>query len=201
MPGEDSNDNLQHSGEITSVIVPFINAPTVETDGIDLSAVYDIYTAGANEFMLGLEASYMLNYEIGGIPGVVNGVVTAVRIDAVGNRNESNIGSSLPQWRANFTLGWNNDRHSARAIVRHIDEYTDDKTTTQTFNSVIDSYTTIDLHYNYAFANDKTSLALNVTNIADQDPPFADQNLNFEARTHDPFGRQYQVVFRHSFDL
>ena len=201
LPGEDPNDNLQHSGEITRVIVPFINAPTVETDGIDLSAVYDIYTAGANEFMLGLEASYMLNYDIGGIPGVVNGVVTEVTIDAVGNRNESNIGSPLPQWRANFTLGWNNDRHSARAIVRHIDEYTDDKTTTQTFNSVIDSYTTVDLHYNYAFANDRTSLALNVTNIADEDPPFADQDLNFDARTHDPFGRQYQVVFRHSFDL
>ncbi len=201
LPGEDPNDNLQHSGEITRVIAPFINAPTVETDGIDLSAVYDFYTVGANEFMLGLEASYMLNYDIGGIPRVVNGVVAAVTIDAVGNRNESNIGSPLPQWRANFTFGWNNDRHSARVIVRHIDEYTDDKTTTQTFNSVIDSYTTVDLHYNYAFANDKTSLALNVTNIADEDPPFADQDLNFEARTHDPFGRQYQVVFRHSFDL
>jgi outer membrane receptor protein involved in Fe transport len=66
---------------------------------------------------------------------------------------------------------------------------------------VIDSYTTVDLYYNYTFANDKTTLALNVTNIADEDPPFADQDLNFEARTHDPFGRQFQVVFRHLFDL
>jgi hypothetical protein len=40
-----------------------------------------------------------------------------------------------------------------------------------------------------------------MTNVGDEDPPFADQDLNFEARTHDPFGRQYQVVLRHSFDL
>jgi outer membrane receptor protein involved in Fe transport len=199
--GEDPADNLQHSGEITRVIVPFINAPTVKTDGIDVSAIFDIPTAGANEFMLGLDASYMLNYDIGGVPGVVGGSVTTVEIDAVGNRNEQNIASPLPQWRANFTVGWNNDRHSARAILRHIDEYTDDKTAAQTFNSMIDSFTTVDLHYNYVFADDKTTLALNVTNIADEDPPFADQDLNFEARTHDPFGRQYQVVFRHMFDL
>jgi len=201
LPGEDPNDNLQHSGEITRVIVPFINAPTVETDGIDLSAIFTIPTDGASEFLLGVDASYMFNYDIGGIPGVVGGQVLGVTIDAVGNRNEGNIGSPLPQWRANFTAGWSNDQHSVRAVLRHIDEYTDDKTAAQTFNSVIDSYTTVDLYYNYNFANDRTSLALNMTNIADEEPPFADQDLNFEARTHDPFGRQYQIVFRHLFDL
>ncbi len=143
----------------------------------------------------------MFSYDIGGIPGVVGGQVTSVTIDAVGNRNESNIASPLPQWRANFSLGWSNNQHSARVIARHIDDYTDDKTATQTFNSVIDSWTTVDLHYNYTFANERTTLSLNMTNVGDEDPPFADQDLNFEARTHDPFGRQYQVVLRHSFDL
>lgn len=201
LAGEDPNDNLQHSGEIVRVIVPFINAPTVKTDGFDVSATWEIPTAGGSDFLLGLDASYMLNYDIGGIPSVVGGSVTTVTIDAVGNRNEQNIAAPLPQWRANFTLGWDYDRHSARAILRHIDEYSDDKTAAQTFNSVIDSFTTVDLYYNYTFANEKTTLGLNVTNIADEDPPFADQELNFEARTHDPFGRQYQLVFRHLFDL
>jgi outer membrane receptor protein involved in Fe transport len=198
---EDPDDNLQHSGEITRVIVPFINAPTVETDGLDLSASYLMDMAGGSQFTLGLDASYMFSYDIGGIPGVVGGQVTSVNIDAVGNRNESNIASPLPQWRANFTLGWSNNQHSAMVIVRHIDDYTDDKTSTQTFNSVIDSWTTVDLHYNYTLPNERTTLSLNMTNVGDEDPPFADQDLNFEARTHDPFGRQYQVVFRHSFDL
>jgi iron complex outermembrane receptor protein len=199
--GEDPDDNLQHSGEITRVIVPFINAPTVETDGLDISASYAFDMAGDSQFSLGLDASYMFSYDIGGVPGVVGGEVTNVTIDAVGNRNESNIASPLPQWRANFTLGWSNNQHSAMVIVRHIDDYTDDKTATQTFNSVIDSWTTVDLHYNYTLPNERTTLSLNMTNVGDEDPPFADQDLNFEARTHDPFGRQYQVVLRHSFDL
>ncbi len=59
----------------------------------------------------------------------------------------------------------------------------------------------MDLHYNYTLPNERTTLSLNLTNIADKDPPFADQDLNFEARTHDPFGRQYQLVLRHSFEL
>jgi len=199
--GEDPDDNLQHSGEINRVIVPFINAPTVETDGVDISASYAIDMAGGSQFSLGLDASYMFSYDIGGVPGVVGGEIMNVTIDAVGNRNESNIASPLPQWRANFSLGWSNNQHSAMVIARHIDDYTDDKTATQTFNSVIDSFTTVDLHYNYTLPNERTTLSLNVTNIGDEDPPFADQDLNFEARTHDPFGRQYQVVLRHVFDL
>jgi outer membrane receptor protein involved in Fe transport len=201
LPGEDPNDNLQHSGDITRVIVPFINAPTVKTDGVDISTQYNFPTSSANEFMVGLDASYMFNYDIGGVPSVTGGQVTTATIEAVGNRNESNIGSPLPQWRANFAFGWNNEQHSARVILRHIDEFTDDKTATMAFNSVIDSMTTVDLYYNFTFANEKTTLGVNVTNIADEDPPFADQDLNFEARTHDPFGRQFQVVFRHRFDL
>ena len=49
------------------------------------------------------------------------------------------------------------------------------------------------------FNDDATTLHLNVTNALDEDPPFADQDLNFDARIHSPFGRQYQVVVRHNF--
>jgi outer membrane receptor protein involved in Fe transport len=200
LPGEDPDDNLQHSGEIVRVIVPFINAPTVETDGIDVTASY-AFELGGGTLTAGLDASYMLSYDIGGILGVSGGSVTTVTIDAVGNRNESNIGSPLPDYRANLWLDWASDQHNARVIVRHIDEYNDDKTANDLWNAVIDSFTTVDLHYSYTFSNERTIISANVTNIGDEDPPFADQDLNFEARTHDPFGRQYQLVFRHSFDF
>jgi hypothetical protein len=123
-----------------------------------------------------------------------------VDIDAVGSRNDSNIATSLPQFRANAYLDWFGQQHSAKFVVRHIDEYTDDKSgANQQFNSVIDSWTTLDLYYNFTFSNERTTLGFNVTNMADEDPPFADQDLNFDARVHSPFGRQYQVVFRHNF--
>jgi outer membrane receptor protein involved in Fe transport len=198
---EDPDDNLQHTGEIVRVIVPFINAPTVKTDGLDIAASYAFDMGGDNTFTVGLDSSYMFKYDIGGIPGVVNGSVTSVTVEAAGNRNESNIGSPLPQMRANFSLGWNNAQHDARVVVRYIDDYTDDKTANDMWNSVIASWTTVDLYYNYTFSDERTTVSANITNVADKDPPFADQDLNFEARTHDPFGRQYQLVFRHSFDF
>jgi outer membrane receptor protein involved in Fe transport len=198
--GEDPDDNLQHSGEISKVIANFVNAPTIETSGVDLNANYGFDTNSLGSLVVGLDYSYMFDYDIGSIPGVVNGVVTTVNIDAVGSRNDSNIATSLPQFRANAYLDWFGQQHSAKFVVRHIDEYIDDKSgANQQFNSVIDSWTTLDLYYNFTFSNDRTTLGFNVTNIADEDPPFADQDLNFDARVHSPFGRQYQVVFRHRF--
>jgi iron complex outermembrane receptor protein len=198
--GEDPNDNLQHSGEISKVIANFVNAPTIETSGVDLNATLGFDTNSLGSLVVGLDYSYMFNYDIGSVPGVVNGVVTTVDFDAVGNRNDSNIATSLPQFRANAYLDWFGQQHSAKFVVRHIDEYEDDKSGAgQRFNVLIDSWTTLDLYYNFNFSNERTALGFNVTNIADEDPPFADQDLNFDARVHNPFGRQVQVVFRHSF--
>jgi len=198
--GEDPNDNLQHSGEISKVVANFVNAPTIETSGVDLNASFSFDTNSIGGFVVGLDYSYMFNYDIGSIPGVVGGMVTTVNIDAVGSRNDSNIATSLPQFRANAYLDWFGDRHNAKLLVRHIDEYDDDKSgANQQFNTVIDSWTTVDLYYNFNFSNDRSTLGLNVTNIADENPPFADQDLNFDARVHSPFGRQFQIVFRHNF--
>jgi iron complex outermembrane receptor protein len=199
LPGEDPSDNLQHSGEISKVIARFINAPTVKTSGVDLNANLGFDTNSLGGFVVGLDYSHVIEYELGGIQGVENGAVTTVTIDAVGSRNDSNIATSLPQNRANAYIDWFGERHSAKFVVRYIDEYEDDKTADQRFNAVIDSWTTLDLYYNFNFSNDRTTLGLNVTNIADEDPPFADQDLNFDARVHSPFGRQYQLVFRHNF--
>jgi outer membrane receptor protein involved in Fe transport len=201
LPGEDPNDNLQHSGEISKIITRFINAPTVKTSGVDLNAALSFDTSAAGGFVVGLDFSYMIDYDLGGIASVENGTVTTVTIDAVGSRNESNIATSLPQFRANAYLDWFSQNHSAKLIVRHIDEYTDDKTADQRFNSVVDSWTTLDLHYNFTFNSDRTTLGVNLINATDEDPPFADQDLNFDARIHSPFGRQYQLVFRHSFGM
>lgn len=201
LPGEDPNDNLDHSGEISKVITRFVNAPEIDTSGIDLTASYGFDGWGTSSMEIGAVASYILDYEISGIPGIVNGMVTTVDVDANGNRNDSNILGPIPELRINAYLNWLAEHHTAKLMVNYIDSYNDDKTPAQEYNKTIDSFTTVDFYYTYLFSNDRTSLHFNVTNIADEDPPFADQDLNFDARTHNPFGRQYQVVFRHNFDL
>lgn len=75
------------------------------------------------------------------------------------------------------------------------------KPLTQEINKTIDSMTTFDLHYGYSCNLDKTRISLASINASDEDPPFADQDLNFDARTHNPFGRMYQLVMRHQFEM
>jgi len=199
--GEDPDDNLEHSGEIVRVISSYVNAPGVDTDGVDLDIKWNRSSQRAGDFVVGLQGMYMFDYTISGIPGIKNGQVGDVTIDAAGNRNEQNFARPLPEWKANLNLGWVMGSHTASVIVRHVTDYSDDKTLDQEFNKTIDSMTTVDLHYSYSFNQDKTRISLAVFNAADEDPPFADQDLNFDARTHNPFGRMYQLVMRHQFEM
>jgi outer membrane receptor protein involved in Fe transport len=199
--GEDPDDNLQHSGEIVRVISSYVNAPGVDTDGLDIDFKWNLSSERAGDFVVAVQGMYMFDYTISGIPGIQDGQVGNVTIDAAGNRNEQNFARPLPEWKASLTLGWTRESHKASAIVRHITDYTDDKTLDQEFNRTIDAMTTVDLHYSYSFNQDRTRISLGIFNAADEDPPFADQDLNFDARTHNPFGRMYQVVMRHQFEM
>jgi outer membrane receptor protein involved in Fe transport len=199
LTGEDPNDNLAHSGEISKVITRFVNAPSIEIDGMDLGATLTFDT-DRGLFTLGLEASRIFHYDISGVPAFRNGSVTTVTLDAAGSRNEANFAPPVPQTRINTWLNYNRGKHGARMVARYISAYDDDKTPGRIYNYEIDSWMTVDLHYSYAF-DDRTTFAFNITNVADRKPPFADQDLNFDARTHSPFGRMYQVVLRHNFGM
>lgn len=201
LTGEDPIDNLQHSGEIVRVISSYVNAPSVDTDGLDLDINWRLTTQSAGDFSLGVQAMYTFHYTIKGIAGIQNGQVGNITIEAAGNRNVQNFARPLPDLKANFTVGWFMGGHTASAILRYISDYSDDKTLTQEFNSTIDSMTTFDLHYSYSFNQDQTRLSLAIFNATDEDPPFADQDLNFDARTHNPFGRMFQLVVRHQFNM
>ena len=56
--GEDPNDNLQHSGEISKVIAQFINAPTIETSGVDLNATLGFDTNSLEKKFVGIDLSH-----------------------------------------------------------------------------------------------------------------------------------------------
>ncbi len=196
-----TGDNLQYSGEIRKVIASFVNAPSVKTDGIDISARYEFPSSSPGIFTVGLDYSQILKYDISGVDSVVNGQITQVTIDAVDNRNYSNMANPIPGWRGNGWLNYTSGAHSSKLVVRYIDNYNDDKTPDHKYNYMIGAMTTVDFHYSYTFNEDATTVAFNITNVTDENPPFADQDLNFDARTHNPFGRQYQLIFKHNFNL
>ena len=169
------------SGSIIMVVVDFLNASSVTTQGFDVSAKYNIDT-DMGTFMPFFEATHVLKYDLDD--------PQAGEVDGSGNRNFANFGSPTPKWRINTGLAWGNEHHDARFYVRHISGMTDD----QNVGNSIPSMTTVDAQYTLqlsAFGDslEGTSLQLGVINAFDKAPPYVMTNGGYESRTHDPRGR------------
>jgi hypothetical protein len=177
----------------------YFNAPSLETSGIDLTIGYDFSAGGIGDFRTNFGISYTLDYDIVTDKGA--------KIDGVGSRNAGNsIGHPLPEYKANFLLGWAKNRHSASAIVRYIDGFKDDVPQSSLrgsfigFAPTIDSMTTIDLQYNFAlpelgFQSEGSSITLGIKNAANEVAPRENVDGGFDAFTHDPRGRIYYAKY------
>ena len=125
--------------------------------------------------------------------------------DRVGQFNRSNFSRSLPQWKANIFANFATGPHNIRAVLRHTDEYEDERGTpdlTTQFSgppSQIDSQTTIDLFYNVELPWE-VDLGLSLVNAFDEDPPFTFFDLNYDPYTHNPFGRTFKVSVTKTFE-
>lgn len=170
------------SNLITLVQTEFINASSAETDGVDLSGQYSLDT-GAGLFRFGTHWTWVNKYELRESSG-------GDTVDAVGSRNKLNFARSMPEWKGNLSLDWALGSHSATAYVRYSDSYEDD-------NSLltIDSHTTLDLRYAYAFGlgDSEATVAIGAINVTDEEPPAVLDLLGYDTKVHDPRGRMYYI--------
>lgn len=121
-PSEGLNDQVirDDDGNFLRTTPSFTNAQKLETSGLDFRIGYQWATDTLGLFDMAVQASWTNEYEITDI----NGETT----DGVGKRNANTvIGRSLPEWKANWSLAWQKDRHSAYTLVRYIDAYQDDQ--------------------------------------------------------------------------
>lgn len=191
-----ANDPRVHRGPggvIRSVDVAFANAASLITEGVDLAADYNFEAGGMGSFDVGIRATYITKYSFQQVAG-------APRTDGAGSRNFTNPFTSTPEWRANLNLDWTRGNHSAGAIVRFISSYDDDNGG----GANIDSYTTLDLQYNYKIAklfgaSEGTSLSFGILNVFDEDPPFAVGVQGFDSKVHDPRGQMVYFRARQAF--
>lgn len=107
-------------GDFLRTVPSFVNAQKLETSGMDFSIGYQWTTENLGWFSTNLQASWTNEYEITDASGV--------KRDGVGKRNANTvIARALPEWKANLSLTWQRERHSAFALVRYIDAYQDDQ--------------------------------------------------------------------------
>jgi iron complex outermembrane receptor protein len=170
------------SGALTFVQLYFINASSIETQGIDLSARYgrDLWGGRATA---SATWTYVDSYDIR-----LNDA--AAQVSGVGSTNLSNIGRSLPRNRGEFALGWSGGAHALTALVHYTDAYRNDRSGIT--DATIASQTTADLLYSRTIGAD-LDLALGVVNVFDKAPPLAQFALGYDPVVADPRGRVFSV--------
>ncbi|MBV1877762.1 MAG: TonB-dependent receptor [Pseudomonadales bacterium] len=195
-PGTPDKVIRNAAGDLLRTQASFLNAQSLETDGIDLSISYKFELDNWGRFGVGLTGSYTLSYDLVNADGV--------SIDGVGKRNESNsVGRPLPEYQAVVNLTWARNRHDVQAFVRYLDGYEDDTVGASAFragligidpNETINSFTTVDFQYNYqvpgfSVLDEGGVITLGMKNAFDRLPPHMNTSNQFDARTHDPRGR------------
>ena len=168
-----------------------VNGPDIKTSGVDVRAeqVWDMDNSAA--FTLGGEATYIIEYDVDDFE--IEGVMIAGG-DRVGQFNRSNFSRSLPQLKANIFGNYELGDHNFRAVMRYIDAYDDERGDLTGNNTTeIDSQTTFDLFYTWQSTAWDLDLGLSVVNVTDEDPPFAQFDLNYDPYTHNPFGRTFKI--------
>ncbi len=192
---------------VTQINVGFVNASSVETDGVDFRLKYQFETA-AGVFQPIVEGTYILGYDLED--------PQAGNVDGAGLRNFQNFGNPTPELRANAGIAWVNGAHSANIFARYISGYDDDQNCSDGAPSTggvcptgtgffdIDSQLTFDLQYSFdtVVAFDWETgplLTLGVINATAEKPPQVFTNGGYDARVHDPRGRLVYLRFKQGF--
>lgn len=172
------------SNEILRIDADFINAASVETAGIDWELRFQ-WENTWGQWRMGSSWTYVARFDIRERPG------DAV-IDGVGRRNATTPAArSLPQWRSNSYIQWQYGEQQLRAVANYTDSYRDDKNN----NQMINSFSTVDLHYqrNLNKVLRGVRLSASISNLFDSPPPSVDDFLGYDANSHDPRGRIFSL--------
>ena len=189
---QDPDVRRSDTGQLIGVSTNFINAATVETDGFDVSADWNLPAGDAGDFGVQLAYSRFNSYEIPDGNGGTR--------DVVGSFNHDNFVRSMPEAKWNLTADWERGNHSAAVVLYHVDSYKTTRAvpasaTAMGFDSNIDSWRTIDASYNYNFNIGDTQgvLTLGGKNLTDEEAPrvYDAANFSYDPKQHDPRGRIY----------
>jgi iron complex outermembrane receptor protein len=180
----------------------FVNAQKLSTDGVDFNVSYDFSFGNLGAFTAAVQGTWTRTYDLT--------LPSGETFDGVGSRNASNtIGRALPEWKLNYSLAWNRDRHSLFVLARFTDSYEDDQQATaggvvgpllrarligrDPFERTIDSWTTWDLQYSYTLPQlgpvpDGARISVGGLNIFDERPPLVNNDMGFDPTAHDARG-------------
>ena len=184
------------TNNIITVATNFTNLNAVKTSGVDFDAVYRM-TSPFGKVSLGIAGSYIEKFQIEGT-------------EYIGN----NGNGSLPRYRGNVTVNWDQGPYAATLRANYIHSYyqsllgatffrtdNDPRFQTGSYGQKIGSRTTLDLFGSYEF-NNKLKLSASVINLMNTLPPFdpgASATFLYDFTQHDVRGRAYRASLTYKF--
>ena len=188
-------DRLVFSGDpaaadVEIINVDIVNGPDIETDGIDFTVRYGL-DVGPGYMSLALSGTRILSYDIskwqfGG------------DYDALGRLNyRTPLARTLAEWKGRVSANYAWGAMNTRWVVNAIDAY-DYLMPGPNVESMVASHVTHDLHIHYSFMDDQLRAIFSIINIEDEDPPFMAREMNYDAFTHNPFGRMFRMGLTYS---
>ena len=192
------------AGQVNKIVTELINGEDIETDGIDIEVDWQIpmdfgiVSTGAN-------ANYILSYDVSG-ELASDGTQTGGLYDAVGKYNVRATAlpievRSMPAFKINGWVGWTNGVSNARIYARYIDAMDVDQSSTAygvAGITEVDSMLTFDAHYSIELLDGSLRLTGSALNLSDERAPLAPHEQGYDAYTHNPLGRVFQVGLRYT---
>jgi iron complex outermembrane receptor protein len=166
------------------------------TRGVDFFSQYDFYSVFGGTLSLGLEGTYTDSYRSGAFVQA-QGVKVGDGGEFAGYLNDATPFTPKPKLKGHAFGRYQRGAHTAGLYLRYVDDYRDARPSIPEL-SRIEEFVTIDVNYNVAFSEELT-MSISIFNLLDEDPPSTSTNLNYDALTHNGFGRSVKLglVYRH----
>ena len=185
---------LNPDGTIAVIRSQFINAASVDSNGIDLSIRYMFDVGDLGTFDLFWNSSHIEEYEFQETEG-------GPKVNGLGKRNFQTIGAPAPRWRGNWGVDWLRGNHTANLTFRYTDDYEMSRAPSATIALLnnrtpspdIDDQLTVDVQYSYQmpelFGTTGPTLTVGAINVFNEEPPTIDDGPGYDSKIHDPRGR------------
>ncbi len=159
------------------------NVGSTLVSGIDFD-VNQRFDIGESMLNFGISGTYYTKYEQSLVQG-------AAPFDVL------NLINFPQEFRARGNVGWRSGPFTARATINYTGAYEQQRTP----RVEISSNTTVDLNFGYEVPIESglasgISLGLDVTNVADEDPPFVNQSGGYDPQSASATGRLIAVSLR-----
>lgn len=186
---------------ITRVEVPLVNWPGVETSGIDWEA-RGSFEAGDGLLETGVSGTHTYHYDIKAL--YLDNILIQDFVEAAGRLNFGNpLAVPIPNWKARFFVSYHWNDYSLSGYVNHVSSYKDDGAHdgyggVPVDSFLVDSFTTLDLSFQWRLPRYGMNLTLSALNLTGEDPPFANVEHAYDGMTHNPKGRRLKLILRYS---